>query len=1311
MLKDWKNIKVTPGALEGERLPQPLEDRPLNLRPLRLAEAFCAAGTHLGAQDAYMRSAADIGPWARLFLAEPAYVLAELISFHAEDAARRFDVALEEDPDAALQQIGTLSRRLRDWLIRIKASHLSLFSKQINQIDAEADLTPRLNGLSRSKSKDVLAAVQSWGIAARALEDNRDALHKARAIETGMRGTHALLRNTVVTLQPVAKTAFDARIASGNMDPTLGLLIAELSASELVDAQINDFLDRFTQYYYRAVIGQEPEAASRERVLLHLPLNRRSAVLEKGAPLQARTEAGMVQSFETEATVAVSSATLSRTAVLSYDMDPLVSLNAALNGITGVRAEEYAPGSRTDCTPVFSPQTSAPVTLGLDVASPILALAEGERWIEVSINMTRRSALPAQSDHRPKTLSDIRGDGPLDPDLVLALREDPELVQAFSPFDLDLSIERIARKTQALAAERRVTLSLSLVYEVLAHHALGVEPLRVLLGRIVTLSLIENQPFPTGRYWTALRAKIDVCRADLSGQSATEADGPTHPSMIFEAFETEPDGSFVLGPEDVFEKLLSDAFAITLSTKDGPVQATVTQVLSNVHKSEGGLTLKLKLNDTVAPIVAPPDEVAPILSIRYAANARICPVSFFERYQIKNFDMRVKAVGTKQLVAFSDDGPVVTDQLFMPFGARPKDGASFWVGSAEMASKPVTDVGIEIEWAETPDPIGGFEGHYENYANTKQVPDPKLALEFLSGEGWKALGPETTPMFERSDLGEMKKRWTFEGELHAPSAPANRTLGPQDFSARQNVPSGMVRLTLSDTANGFLADEYPMALVKAMRPRVLPQPILPPRPVPPAPFVPRIAKISLSYTAHAKIEVNAPQTARIGEKVVQVGPFGQVEVFPKRALRHVTLFPPRLGYGHLFLQISGPDATGPVTLLLNVADSGHLRRVPAPNPIAWYYLTTSGWTPLPATAISSDSTAGLMRSGLIAINLPEDAVRETPEMPGTGVWLAAVATKPDLSAFPNVTSIESNGVWVVRRDDSFSNGSEPRSWTFEPPQVGIGAPTEIPIFGAVRPPETARDFTARVGERLRHRKRGVTPWDVERLVLDAFPEVWMVKCLPHLDRRSPQPAPGRVTVVAVRKPPVLTADAPASPQVFDVGTLQRIQDHLEALGPEFAEYDVVNPSFERLHVRASLAFDHYRDDGAMAQRLKTHLNRYLSVWTAPEPMKRFGWSLNVKLLRAHINALDYVRRINDFSVLHLAADDTGRHVLLDTAQSDTRGPHGPWITPAHPWSLPLSAADHALTPLLTPQDDRPTQSGIGRLSIGDMLIVSQRTNS
>ena len=1308
MIEDWTSIEVTPGSLCSERLPAPLDPSALRVRPATVAENFCTAGRQMGAEGANLLRDADRSPWARLFLAEPAYLLSEILSFHAEDSARAFHIALESDPAAAMAQISSLSRILGDWIARLKAQLPGRFSKQLKQLNIEGALEDRIAGLSQPQMPAILAAVKGGGLVPRAIRP-RDPLAEARAQMTGLRATHALLRNSVVTLQPVAATVFDERLASGEIDPALGLLLAELQTAALVDAQINEIVERHLRFYYGDIIGQFPAPATVEKVLLQLPPSAKPVFLPEGTSLQARLADNSVQSFVTEVPVHVSPARVASTAVLIYDTDPRISFNAALAGITGVRAARHPPGPREGRDGVFATSSRTAVDLGLDIASPMLALAEGDRLIELRLRMRRASNLPAGS--RPLSEDELLRRARLggrDPEVVLALRTDPDLVRAFGWPEPEAGIQIIAERVEEMVRARRVSPSLALIYEALAVFVLDIDALRVLLGRIVTLGLIEGEPLPQGDYWLMLRSKIDACREQLTGQTlANGLSADAQASMIFEAFARNDDGSFVYSTQDMFQKLLGDAFSLRLSTPEGPRAPSWAQVLPSPRPGEAGLVLRLMVDASLPPIAAPDPGAAPVLSLRYAPDARICPVSFFERYTIRSVGFRVKAAGLRALKAFSDDGPLATDQTFLPFGPRPGDGATFIVGCREMAQKPVREVGIALTWAEMPDPVGGFAAHYADYKTAGEVPDPVLALDYLSADGWRPITEEPVPMFARRPVtGALMPARALAGPVLGNSIPAAAPVTAQEFKSRQTIRAGALRLTLGGTAGGFHADQYPLALVDAMRPRLLP---FARRRIPPEPFVPRIADLALSYAAEAEIELGMPDAARPGERIVQVGPFGQVEVFPSRMQREIGLFPARLGYGHLFIEIDGPGATGPLVLIFDTAESGHLRRIPEPNPIEWHYLTATGWTALPATALSSDSTAGLMRSGLLMIDLPEDAVRRSPEMPGSGVWLAAVATRPRLHGFPTLRGVETNGLLAARADESFGAEGAARVWTFAPPKPALGKLAELRSPAATHPPETQAAYVARVGERLRHRKRAVTPWDIERMVLQEFPEVWMVKCLPHLVRTGPQPEPGHCTVVAVRHPPEISARVAPAPHLFDASTLKRIDDFITATGPGFARFDVVNPGFERLQVRAKLEFDHYRDDGAMAQRLKTDLRRYLSVWTGPPELARFGWALNVKMLRAHISSLEYVRGVTDFSVLHLAADDGGTYRLLDTAQSDGRGPHGPRIHGIHPWSLPLSAPDHALTILSETQAEDPIQSGIGRLCVGDMLIVGQRT--
>src|SRR5690606_11105362 len=54
----------------------------------------------------------------------------------------------------------------------------------------------------------------------------------------------------------------------------------------------------------------------------------------------------------------------------------------------------------------------------------------------------------------------------------------------------------------------------------------------------------------------------------------------------------------------------------------------------------------------------------------------------------------------------------------------------------------------------------------------------------------------------------------------------------------------------------------------------------------------------------------------------------------------------------------------------------------------------------------------------------------------------------------------------------------------------------------------------RVAERLRHKDRAQTAWDIERIILARFPAIHKVKCIPHA-RPGAWLTPDNVTVVVI----------------------------------------------------------------------------------------------------------------------------------------------------------------------------------------------------
>jgi hypothetical protein len=142
--------------------------------------------------------------------------------------------------------------------------------------------------------------------------------------------------------------------------------------------------------------------------------------------------------------------------------------------------------------------------------------------------------------------------------------------------------------------------------------------------------------------------------------------------------------------------------------------------------------------------------------------------------------------------------------------------------------------------------------------------------------------------------------------------------------------------------------------------------------------------------------------------------------------------------------------------------------------------------------------------------------------------------------------------------------------------------------------EKSDRFYVRVSERLRHKQRAITIWDYERLVLEAFPSLYQVKCLNHTNDNT-ELMPGSVRLVVIPNVQGQTARDKFAPKVSNA-TLQTIRDFLtktdSALCNPFIDLKVENPIYEAIRVNCQVAF--YPDqDPLFAQKQYGWLsNRY-----------------------------------------------------------------------------------------------------------------------
>ncbi|TVQ32552.1 MAG: hypothetical protein EA356_13205, partial [Geminicoccaceae bacterium] len=481
------------------------------------------------------------------------------------------------------------------------------------------------------------------------------------------------------------------------------------------------------------------------------------------------------------------------------------------------------------------------------------------------------------------------------------------------------------------------------------------------------------------------------------------------------------------------------------------------------------------------------------------------------------------------------------------------------------------------------------------------------------------------------------------------------------------------------------------------------------------PYTPLLARIELDYRAAARIrlgEVPASVATKRGEMAVHVAPFGISRIHPDPEQPEPGVLPRRAVDGALYLGLERLRPGQPVSLLFHMAERPHHRRGGIPPSLEWSCLTERGWVELDAAAILADTTSGLLRSGVLTIQVPDEATTAGEGMPEGIIWLRAGADTAVVD-FPRLAALVVNGVTASRSDTAGTTSPHTlATWRLRTPIAGLETVRQIGLASTGVPAESTAQYRARVSERLRHRNRALTPWDYERLVLDRFPDVWKVKCLPATADDVPgAPVPGRVLVVVVPHATTAGPEQRFEPRMFDVLTLDRIHQALARLAPPTAAIEVRNPTYDLIQLRCHVRFVDAADQAMLVRRLTDDVTAYLSPWAATTtgPELGFGWQLNAEDAEGFVAERPYVANVFEFAMLMLSADDRGRYRLADTARPARHQvePSGGLAILRHsvPWSLPLPLRRQALLPTRRPGRLEAAAAGVGELEIGGTLVV------
>ena len=707
-------------------------------------------------------------------------------------------------------------------------------------------------------------------------------------------------------------------------------------------------------------------------------------------------------------------------------------------------------------------------------------------------------------------------------------------------------------------------------------------------------------------------------------------------------------------------------------------------------QADSDLTFQLKLSITEPPIVdynalvhkQPIDTTLPIIQFSLNHESEDYLYDQLRGLKINNVKISVDVKGVRDIVMQSENGPINPSQPFLPFGAIPAEGSAFHFGSREIFSKKLEKLQLELAWANLPKDPNGFKQYYAGYTPTINANEDFTAdFAVLDKKIWLTSGPVILFKSDTSSLPDLPLvRGIFNIDLPLP--PLEEETLPEIRTFDTSLQRGFARLTLNSPDFGHTV--FPKIYADAALTKVN----IPATPLPNTPYTPKISHFALNYKANT--EFIASDTAKSNDdRVFHIEPLG---LSPMNEDTTGDLFP-QFAQGTFYIGLTQLQPPQNISILFQMVDGSANPDIEVlRTDIRWSYFGESKWVNFSDVAIQLDTSFGLQTSGVIEFSVGRDASDKAAFWANGLFWLKAEFSKHPSGA-SKVASIFSNAIVATLRQlpgdgiltEPISPGSISKLLTTDARIKSISQP--FASFGG-KPIEPLNDFNRRVSERLRHKNRAVNLWDYENLVLQAFPSIYKVKCLPHTGR-SIEAEPGSVTLLVIPDLRKRNKINPFEPKVSAV-LRNQIRDHIVDLNSGVATVHVDNPVYEQVYVEMSVGLLPGFDGNFYGRLLNEELKRFLSPWAFEEGRDIvFGGKIFKSSILSFVEQREYVDYVTNFRLYHLnSGPGIGsmrvREDLFETPQdfivrADTIGEEIDFeIVASSPKSILVTAQDHTI---------------------------------
>ena len=634
---------------------------------------------------------------------------------------------------------------------------------------------------------------------------------------------------------------------------------------------------------------------------------------------------------------------------------------------------------------------------------------------------------------------------------------------------------------------------------------------------------------------------------------------------------------------------------------------------------------------------------------------------------LKKVHVRVAVESLKNIILQNDQYSIDIKKPFEPFGFQPEIGDSFYLANEEICLKKLDQLRLDLQWVKQPE---SFKEYYKNYwliaADNPVLPVEKHTIK--DDNDFKA----TLFFYDKSAEVPIEAIALFsnEGKININNLPLKIEETTPTYQYKSNHTAIVDEEEVLDWDRYFRLELNPLDFQHTVYNSLFTKQAFSEKPEIKsleiaAPYQPKLKKIEIGYTAYTDIfpeQIEVKHT----DMLFHIHPFG----FDFLDIsQNPSLLPKYDDEGTLFLGIATLKVPQILSILFQMAEGSANPDIEKPE-LQWSYLRNNEWIPLKKAAILTDTTNGLVNTGFVKISIPFDATTGDTLMPEGLHWLKVSAIK-NITGVSDTIAIKSQVISAT-----FSSTVIDPSH-FEKPLLAhtiTESLDPIPEIASIdqpftsnkgKPAEQGNVMYERISERLRHKNRALTMWDYEHMVLNAFPQVYKVKCIPSRDEL------GKVVVIVI---PDIKGSLPFNPFAPKVATdtLIQIRHFLNKNSPIYAEVAVINPSYLQVLTRCTVKFYEGHNPDFYKEKLVEEIKRFLSPWAYDQNSDiNIGGNLHASVLINFIAERPYIDYVAN---LKLFQSEDGINFTDVRSNNDGK----PIVIPSRPDMVLVSASNHSI---------------------------------